>query len=62
MSAPDTNIEKQKKNHSGPLLGIGAAVLVGVLAIAAWLTWSADEGNTPRDATPEGGVIAPTGD
>ncbi|SIN86350.1 hypothetical protein [Vannielia litorea] len=62
MSAPDTNIEKQTKRHSGPLLGIALAVGVGVLAIAAWLLWAADEGNTPRDATPEGGVIAPAGD
>ncbi len=61
MSAPDTNIEKQKKRHSAPLLGIGAAVVVGVVAIGIWLAWAAGEGNTPREATPEGGVIAPEG-
>ncbi|MBY6046849.1 hypothetical protein KUV47_08440 [Vannielia litorea] len=61
MSAPETNIDKQTKRHSAPLMGIALAVGAGILAIAAWLTWSADEGNTPRDATPEGGVIAPEG-
>lgn len=30
MSAPDTNIEKQKKRHRPPLIGIASAVIFGV--------------------------------
>lgn len=35
MSAPDTNVEKQSRNHWGPLFGISAVlVFVGVLFAA----------------------------
>ncbi|SDZ37872.1 hypothetical protein SAMN05444004_11252 [Jannaschia faecimaris] len=35
MSAPDTNLEKQAKNHFGPIIGIAAGVVfVGILLIA----------------------------
>ncbi|MBY6137116.1 hypothetical protein AB9K35_11900 [Leisingera sp. XS_AS12] len=34
MSAPDTNVERQKKDHKPSLLGIGAAAIFGVAAIA----------------------------
>lgn len=37
MSAPQTNIETQKRRHRGPLIGMGFAVLVGVGAILIWL-------------------------
>ncbi|WP_422076157.1 hypothetical protein [Vannielia sp.] len=42
-------------------MGIALAVGTGILAIAAWLIWSSSEGQTPREATPESGVIAPEG-
>lgn len=35
MSAPDTNIDKQKKRHRGPLIGFAVAGLF-VAAILAW--------------------------
>ena len=35
MSAPDTNIDKQEKRHRPSLLGIGVAVAVGLLMLAA---------------------------
>ena len=33
MSAPDTNVERQKKKHKPSLLGIGAAAVFGVTMI-----------------------------
>tara|TARA_R110002020_G_scaffold58546_1_gene160466 strand:+ start:555 stop:830 length:276 start_codon:yes stop_codon:yes gene_type:complete len=36
MSAPDTNVEKQERNHKPALLGIkGVLIVVALLAIAA---------------------------
>lgn len=35
MSAPRTNVEKQRRNHRGPLIGMGLGILVvaGLFAI-----------------------------
>lgn len=44
MSAPKTNIEKQKKNHIWPIIGIVAVVL---LVLAGFLIWFADETDDP---------------
>ena len=33
MSAPHTDLEKQKKRHKGPLFGMGAMVAFGVIII-----------------------------
>lgn len=40
MSAPDTNIDKQKRRHWAPLVG---SVLVAVFGIAMILWWLTDE-------------------
>jgi cytoskeletal protein RodZ len=40
MSAPDTNIEKQKRRHWAPLLG---SALVVVFGIAMLLWWAFDQ-------------------
>ncbi len=45
MSAPNTNVEKQKKNHVGPLVGIAAAVIFGVGIIFYW--YAADVSDEP---------------
>jgi hypothetical protein len=37
MSAPQTNIEKQRRRHRGPLIGMALVVLFGVLLITWWL-------------------------
>ncbi|MBV2361282.1 hypothetical protein KUH32_16070 [Thalassococcus sp. CAU 1522] len=45
MSAPDTNIEKQRKRHKPALLGIGAVVgFAGVLlfALVVWVFGQSD--------------------
>ncbi|MEM9798527.1 MAG: hypothetical protein AAF919_18705 [Pseudomonadota bacterium] len=38
MSAPDTNVEKQEKRHAGPLIGIAAAVVFGLILVTAYTT------------------------
>ncbi len=50
MSAPDTNLEKQKRRHRGPLIGMALGVLfVGVIFL--WMTGVvAFEGQTPQGA------------
>lgn len=37
MSAPQTNLDKQRKRHWAPLLGMALAVLFGVGVIFYWL-------------------------
>lgn len=45
MSAPRTNLEKQKRRHLVPIIGIIAVVLV---VIAAFLWWFDDETSNPE--------------
>lgn len=47
MSAPDTNVEKQAKNHKGPLLGMPAVVIAALLLFFAFLGWTAMQANDP---------------
>lgn len=37
MSAPNTNIEKQRRRHWGPLIGMAVVVAFGVAMIMIWL-------------------------
>lgn len=47
MSSPDVNIEKQKKRHKGPLIGIVAVlVFAGIMA----LVWAGGDDLTEDDA------------
>lgn len=66
MSAPDTNIEKQKRRHWAPLVG---SALVAVFGIAMILWWALEqgaqapgpEGETPAEATSEtSGEVGPS--
>ena len=50
MSAPQTNIEKQKKFHRTPLFGILAVVVVALLLFFALGTFVAEDGGTPEGA------------
>ena len=53
MSAPDTNIKTQKKQHKGPLGGIWFGLGFVALLLIVWLAWvfaSADESD-PAAAT-----------
>lgn len=49
MSAPETNIDKQKKRHGGPLLGMAVGVGFALLLLLGWITWEAYYGNTPGE-------------
>lgn len=50
MSAPQTNIEKQKRRHRGPLVGMVLVTIFGVAMLFFWLTGEAEDGNKPGDA------------
>lgn len=50
MSAPKTNIEKQRRRHLGPLVGMAAVVAFALLLMAVWFMWSARTTDIP-DAT-----------
>jgi hypothetical protein len=52
MSAPQTNIEKQKRRHRGPLIGMVLVTIFGVAMLFFWLTGEAADGNKPGDAQP----------
>ena len=56
MSAPRTNLEKQRRRHWGPLLGI-AAVTVFALAVILW--WLVEE-VADADPQPPAGTDAGT--
>jgi len=54
MSAPQTNIEKQKRRHWAPLVGSALVAVFGVLVILWWMTEEAVEApetNAPAEAT-----------
>lgn len=63
MSAPQTNIEKQKRWHKGPLIGMALVTLFGVAMLFFWLMGEAANGKKPGDpqpAAPETTPAAPT--
>lgn len=43
MSAPETNLEKQKKWHRGPLAGIALALVFVVVLTVAFVLGSAEQ-------------------
>ena len=51
MSAPQTNVEKQRRRHYGPLIGISLAAVFGVVLIVFWLFEEAATSDPP--APPE---------
>ncbi len=58
MSAPETNVETQKKRHRGPLIGILAAALLVAAVFVAFLAWTADDVDT---TVQDGGASAVSG-
>jgi len=42
MSASKTNLEKQKRRHAGPLIGITLALLVALALFLGFLIYTAD--------------------
>ncbi|WP_424972790.1 hypothetical protein [Dinoroseobacter sp. S76] len=47
MSAPDTDLETQKKRHIGPLVGMGAAVAFAAILLVGYLFLLAERGTPP---------------
>ena len=54
MSAPQTNIDRQKKRHRGPLLGIGAVVAFALALLLALSVWLTDDAMPLPENTPTG--------
>ncbi|MCA0045229.1 hypothetical protein [Celeribacter litoreus] len=55
MSAPDTNLETQEKQHKVPLIGIISAVLVGLLMLFGVMNLAFDDESTePSPVVTEG--------
>ena len=50
MTPPDTNLQKQKKRHRGPLIGIALVVIFGFGLIAYWVVEEAAVAPGPDDA------------
>jgi hypothetical protein len=63
MSAPKTNIDRQKRQHAGPLIGMALVALFGLGLVVYWQFEEAAKGDgpgaeqsgqldqSPRDAT-----------
>lgn len=50
MSAPDTNLDKQKRRHAGPLGGIRLSLIVVALLFAGFLAWTFAQSDGPEGA------------
>lgn len=50
MSSPQTNLEKQKRRHIGPIVGISAALAFALVLFLGWSFWSAQEATPPEGA------------
>lgn len=48
MSAPDTNLARQRRRHSFVLIGMALAVIFGVVIIGYWLMEEAATSNPPE--------------
>ena len=59
MSAPQTNIEKQKRWHKGPLIGMAIVTLFGVAMLFIWLMSEAANGKKSGDPQPAAPQKAP---
>ena len=63
MSAPQTDIEKQKRWHRGPLIGMALVVIFGVGLIFFWMLEESANGATPvaaEDMQPQNPPLDPT--
>ena len=53
MSAPDTNLEKQKKRHAGPIIGITAGLVFAcIIGIAVMMMTAPPQGEGEADIVP----------
>ncbi|MDT0682800.1 hypothetical protein RM543_08885 [Roseicyclus sp. F158] len=50
MSAPHTDVEKQEKQHRPAMMGIGFAILWGVVLLAVFIVFMIWRGEEPVEA------------
>ncbi|WP_340243956.1 hypothetical protein [Sulfitobacter pontiacus] len=62
MSAPDTNIDKQEKQHKPALLGVKGAMIFGIVIVAILGFILIDNGREDRQPAAEEGTQAITND
>lgn len=60
MSAPQTNIENQKKRHKPALGGMAISVIGALILLAVFVTWTVWKGGEPEGADAQ--VDGRTGD
>lgn len=60
MSAPNTNVEKQKDQHKPALIGLRGTMIFAAVLLVGLLTWLAYNGQEPR--TPETRIDGRTGE
>lgn len=53
MSAPNTNVEKQERNHRPALGGMGIAAAFAALLFVGWILWVFAYGNNPGESDAE---------
>ncbi|EYD77148.1 hypothetical protein Rumeso_01260 [Rubellimicrobium mesophilum DSM 19309] len=56
MSAPNTNLDKQTRQHRGPLRGMFAVVLFALVLLAILGFWAFNRGGTPEGAATQNEV------
>lgn len=60
MSAPKTDLDKQKKRHRGAMTGIITVVVFALILLAILITFLTAEGNDPESANTQ--IDARTGE
>lgn len=50
MSAPNTDLEKQEKQHKGPLGGMAIGLIFAGLLLVGLIVWTVARGNDPDTA------------
>ncbi len=61
MSASKTNLEKQKRRHIGPLVGISVALAVALTLFVVFMFYSVDSEPAPDPAAPPQTELPETG-
>ncbi|QFU09244.1 hypothetical protein PARPLA_02434 [Rhodobacteraceae bacterium THAF1] len=60
MSAPNTDVEKQKRRHKTPLMGMAWMIVWAVVLLIGLIVYITMTGNEPGDDTPIGAEGAAT--
>ncbi|WP_386682807.1 hypothetical protein [Loktanella sp. R86503] len=50
MSAPKTDLDKQEKNHRGPMRGMAFVVGFALLLLVGLMVWTSSNGTSPEGA------------